>query len=156
MYHNYPHKRRVLCLKTLQAALNCCSSRCSLNHCSTHYDMNYWLFVSFLQIKRFCSVGALLYRTYTVFDSSWISAFHLCSYPHLSLLLCSCVRLNPQKHEGQLSVMQLMDMLTGVASGMKYLTEMGFVHKRLAAHKVSEVLWRDRVRNRRKKLWFLF
>lgn len=42
-----------------------------------------------------------------------------------------------QKHEGQLSVMQLMDMLTGVASGMKYLTEMGFIHKRLAAHKVK-------------------
>ncbi|KAL7381162.1 hypothetical protein ABVT39_001375 [Epinephelus coioides] len=41
-----------------------------------------------------------------------------------------------RKHEGQLSVMQLMDMLTGVASGMKYLTEMGFIHKRLAAHKV--------------------
>ncbi|XP_047239829.1 ephrin type-A receptor 7-like isoform X2 [Girardinichthys multiradiatus] len=41
-----------------------------------------------------------------------------------------------RKHDGQLSVMQLMDMLTGVASGMKYLTEMGFVHKRLAAHKV--------------------
>ncbi|KAF3834117.1 hypothetical protein F7725_025321 [Dissostichus mawsoni] len=35
-----------------------------------------------------------------------------------------------------MSVMQLMDMLTGVASGMKYLTEMGFIHKRLAAHKV--------------------
>ncbi|XP_056277659.1 ephrin type-A receptor 7 isoform X2 [Pseudoliparis swirei] len=41
-----------------------------------------------------------------------------------------------RKHEGQLSVMQLMDMLGGVASGMKYLTEMGFIHKRLAAHKV--------------------
>uniref|UniRef100_A0A1A8JSP8 Ephrin type-A receptor 10 n=3 Tax=Nothobranchius kuhntae TaxID=321403 RepID=A0A1A8JSP8_NOTKU len=41
-----------------------------------------------------------------------------------------------RKHEGQLSGLQLMDLLTGVASGMKYLTEMGFVHKRLAAHKV--------------------
>uniref|UniRef100_A0A3Q3AE62 Ephrin type-A receptor 10 n=1 Tax=Kryptolebias marmoratus TaxID=37003 RepID=A0A3Q3AE62_KRYMA len=41
-----------------------------------------------------------------------------------------------RKHDGQLNVVQLMDMLTGVASGMKYLTEMGFVHKRLAAHKV--------------------
>lgn len=36
--------------------------------------------------------------------------------------------------------MQLMDMLTAVTSGMKYLTEMGFVHKRLAAHKVREQL----------------
>ncbi|KAG9355585.1 hypothetical protein JZ751_000423 [Albula glossodonta] len=41
-----------------------------------------------------------------------------------------------RKHEGQLSVLQLVDMLSGVAAGMKYLTEMGFVHRRLAAHKV--------------------
>lgn len=39
--------------------------------------------------------------------------------------------------------MQLIDMLTGVASGMKYLTEMGFVHKRLAAHKVGEQVGGD-------------
>ncbi|KAJ8335097.1 hypothetical protein SKAU_G00407360 [Synaphobranchus kaupii] len=41
-----------------------------------------------------------------------------------------------RKHEGQLSVLQLVDMLSSVAAGMKYLTEMGFVHRRLAAHKV--------------------
>uniref|UniRef100_A0A8C1SLZ4 Ephrin type-A receptor 10 n=1 Tax=Cyprinus carpio TaxID=7962 RepID=A0A8C1SLZ4_CYPCA len=41
-----------------------------------------------------------------------------------------------RKHEGQLTVLQLADLLSGVASGMKYLTEMGFIHRRLAAHKV--------------------
>ncbi|XP_073678329.1 ephrin type-A receptor 7 isoform X1 [Garra rufa] len=41
-----------------------------------------------------------------------------------------------RKHEGQLTVIQLVDLLSGVASGMKYLTEMGFIHRRLAAHKV--------------------
>ncbi|KAG7335370.1 hypothetical protein KOW79_001966 [Hemibagrus wyckioides] len=41
-----------------------------------------------------------------------------------------------RKHEGQLSVLQLVDLLSAVASGMKYLTEMGFIHRRLAAHKV--------------------
>ncbi|KPP70823.1 hypothetical protein Z043_110320 [Scleropages formosus] len=41
-----------------------------------------------------------------------------------------------RKHEGQLSVLQLVEMLCGIAAGMKYLTEMGFVHRRLAAHKV--------------------
>lgn len=45
-----------------------------------------------------------------------------------------CVFL--QKHEGHLSVLQLVDLLSAVASGMKYLTEMGFIHRRLAAHKV--------------------
>uniref|UniRef100_A0A672T7A0 receptor protein-tyrosine kinase n=1 Tax=Sinocyclocheilus grahami TaxID=75366 RepID=A0A672T7A0_SINGR len=41
-----------------------------------------------------------------------------------------------RKHEGQLTVLQLVDLLSGVASGMKYLTEMGFIHRHLAAHKV--------------------
>ncbi|XP_058609370.1 ephrin type-A receptor 7-like isoform X1 [Onychostoma macrolepis] len=41
-----------------------------------------------------------------------------------------------RKHEGQLTLLQLVDLLSGVASGMKYLTEMGFIHRRLAAHKV--------------------
>lgn len=41
-----------------------------------------------------------------------------------------------QKHEGQLASSQLISMLHGVASGMKYLTEMGYVHRSLTAHKV--------------------
>lgn len=72
------------------------------------------------------------------FFTFWITASLLCSRSLALIFLCSLsVRLSAQKHEGQLSVKQLMDMLTGVASGMKYLTEMGFVHKRLAAHKVG-------------------
>ncbi|XP_018100988.2 ephrin type-A receptor 7 isoform X2 [Xenopus laevis] len=41
-----------------------------------------------------------------------------------------------RKNEGQLTVPQLIGMLTGIASGMKYLTEMSYIHKCLAAHKI--------------------
>ncbi|NXU59567.1 EPHAA protein, partial [Turnix velox] len=41
-----------------------------------------------------------------------------------------------RKHEGQLSATQLVGMLQEIASGMKYLAEMGYIHKSLAAHKV--------------------
>ncbi|XP_053124633.1 ephrin type-A receptor 10 isoform X2 [Hemicordylus capensis] len=41
-----------------------------------------------------------------------------------------------RKHEGQLAVPQLTGMLHEIASGMNYLAEMGYVHKRLTAHKV--------------------
>ncbi|XP_064381347.1 ephrin type-A receptor 10 [Dromaius novaehollandiae] len=41
-----------------------------------------------------------------------------------------------RKHEGQFTATQLIGMLQGIASGMKYLTEMGYIHKSLAAHKV--------------------
>ncbi|KAG8588311.1 hypothetical protein GDO81_005945 [Engystomops pustulosus] len=39
-------------------------------------------------------------------------------------------------NEGKFSVAQLVGMLTGIASGMKYLTEMSYIHKCLAAHKI--------------------
>ncbi|XP_058853476.1 ephrin type-A receptor 7-like isoform X1 [Acipenser ruthenus] len=41
-----------------------------------------------------------------------------------------------RKHEGQFTVIQLIGMLCGIASGMKYLTEMGYIHKSLAAHTI--------------------
>ncbi|CAJ0955403.1 unnamed protein product [Ranitomeya imitator] len=41
------------------------------------------------------------------------------------------------KNEGKVSVPQLVGMLTGIASGMKYLTEMSYIHKCLAAIKSS-------------------
>ncbi|XP_050182293.1 ephrin type-A receptor 10 [Myiozetetes cayanensis] len=41
-----------------------------------------------------------------------------------------------RKHEGQFTGSQLICMLQGIASGMAYLAEMGYVHKSLAAHKV--------------------
>ncbi|XP_055512040.1 LOW QUALITY PROTEIN: ephrin type-A receptor 7 [Leucoraja erinacea] len=41
-----------------------------------------------------------------------------------------------RKNEGQFTVLQLIGMLCGIASGMKYLSEMGYIHKMLAAHKI--------------------
>lgn len=51
----------------------------------------------------------------------------VCS-PTLGLLL--------QQHEGQLVAGQLMGLLPGLASAMKYLSEMGYVHRGLAARRV--------------------
>lgn len=74
----------------------------------------------------------------SIYTNAHLSSFLLSFlFPFPSSLPSLSPRHKPQKHEGQLSVMQLMDMLGGVASGMKYLTEMGFIHKRLAAHKVK-------------------
>lgn len=42
----------------------------------------------------------------------------------------------PQHHEGELVAAQLMGLLPGLASAMKYLSEMGYVHRGLAARRV--------------------
>ncbi|XP_004641094.2 ephrin type-A receptor 10 [Octodon degus] len=41
-----------------------------------------------------------------------------------------------RRHEGQLVAEQLMGLLPGLASAMKYLSEMGYVHRGLAARRV--------------------
>jgi len=43
--------------------------------------------------------------------------------------LWDCLFLFLQSNDGKFTILQLVGMLRGIASGMRYLAEIGFVHR---------------------------
>lgn len=55
---------------------------------------------------------------------------------HCSLKTLSVSLSLSQKHDGHFTVIQLVGMLRGIASGMMYLSDTGYVHRDLAARNI--------------------
>lgn len=47
-----------------------------------------------------------------------------------------CLHFSIQRHDGQFTIIQLVGLLRGIAAGMTYLADLGYVHRDLAARNI--------------------
>ena len=55
---------------------------------------------------------------------------------YVQMCLQSKIHFYSQKHDGHFTVIQLVGMLRGIASGMKHLSDLDCVHRNLTAHSI--------------------